>query len=475
MMRYFGLGAGLLLMGACGRVGLEEALTPPEETPPTVQPSSDASAPTTEADGASPPTVADAGAAGDGAADAGVVDASDAAAPVDAALEADADADAATTDTVVQIGTGNYRTCFVFASGIVKCVGGNYNFVAHGQGGRPKLGDGVFAHLPRPCPASGWDCALKPVTVKGVTDAVEVAVGQSSACARRAGGSVVCWGENSGGQIGDGTFDPRLTATPVIGLVDAVQVTVGEYAACARRATGDVVCWGNNRGGTLGDGTLVERSATPVAVYGLTDAIDLSQAAWGACAVRLGGAVVCWGSNAGGRLGAGPGCGAGCGTTPVDVVGITDAVAVSSSISHACAMRANGTMVCWGAGQFGALGDGLSTSSSVPVAVSGMTDAVAINATDETTCALRATGQVACWGRGGGYGLGLPAGSGDRTTPNDVPGLTDATRISRGYAFVSTQCVIRPMGRVSCWGENYAGETGNGAVARTYVPTDVVW
>lgn len=102
----------------------------------------------------------------------------------------------------------------------------------------------------------------------GLTDAVELALGQNHSCARRATGAVVCWGDNIFHQIGDGTDVGRLVPTPVTGLTDATHIAVGTFHSCAIRAGGGVVCWGESARGQLGDGTRLART-TPVAVVGL--------------------------------------------------------------------------------------------------------------------------------------------------------------------------------------------------------------
>ena len=88
-------------------------------------------------------------------------------------------------------------------------------------------------------------------------------------------------------------------------------------------------------------------------------------------AVRIGGAVVCWGSADRGKLGDGSGVDA---TTPVTVAGLTDAVAVSASAYHTCAVRTTGQVVCWGWGSNGQLGDGLGVDAATPVAGGGRAD-----------------------------------------------------------------------------------------------------
>lgn len=85
--------------------------------------------------------------------------------------------------------------------------------------------------------------------------------------ARRCSGEIICWGDNSRGQLGDGTYAARhgLVST---GIMDAVRLDSRSYHTCARRLGGDIVCWGVNDRGQLGDGTTTE-SAAPRTVVGL--------------------------------------------------------------------------------------------------------------------------------------------------------------------------------------------------------------
>ena len=100
-----------------------------------------------------------------------------------------------------------------------------------------------------------------PAGVVGVTDAVEVGCGLRFCCARRASGRVSCWGENTFRQLGNGgTESAQTTPVDVTGLTDAASIALGDSFVCARRAGGAVVCWGDNGGGQLGDGTTTNRT-----------------------------------------------------------------------------------------------------------------------------------------------------------------------------------------------------------------------
>jgi len=93
-------------------------------------------------------------------------------------------------------------------------------------------------------------------------------VGSRFSCVRRAAGGVSCFGDNTFGQLGDGTTVSSGPPVSTAGLTGVLHLTTGGAHACVLRMGSDPTCWGQNRFGSLVDGT-VAASPTPLLVPGL--------------------------------------------------------------------------------------------------------------------------------------------------------------------------------------------------------------
>lgn len=306
-----------------------------------------------------------------------------------------------------------------------------------------------------------------PTVVTGITDAVAVSANNQHTCALIADGTAQCWGYNAYGQIGNGMMGGNvLVPTPVSGLTDAVAITVGGLHTCALLSDGTVRCWGsNNDGGPLGDGTGVS-SATPVEVSGLTGAVAITAGSSHTCALLDDGTARCWGFNLLRSLGTGSTVNS---PVPIPVVGLSNAIGISSMGFHTCAVLDDGAVKCWGYNERGQIGNGSTYGGGVDLAtVSEIDNAAAIEVGFSHTCALLDDGTVSCWGYNNWGQLGNGSTT-DSTTPVAVSGLSGVTTISTG----NHGCALLSGRDAKCWGFNTWGQLGDASTADSSVPVPV--
>jgi len=215
----------------------------------------------------------------------------------------------------------------------------------------------------------------------------------------------------------------HLTVTPPAPQVK--QLAAGFDQTCAILHNGSVRCWGNNSSGQLGLGNGNDVGHTPNALPDSVPPVDLGQGRTAlqissgfdhTCALLDDHSVLCWGSGAGGALGQGDQSDIGDNETPgsmgpVDLGANHTAVAVAAGGSYSCAILDDHSVKCWGSGSYGELGYGNTTnvfdpSTVGPVDLGAGRTAVAIDTAANHTCVILTTGDVMCWGGNFGGKLG---------------------------------------------------------------------
>jgi alpha-tubulin suppressor-like RCC1 family protein len=355
---------------------------------------------------------------------------------------------------------------------------------------------------------TGRACAGGAVCTNGHCPNDVVQLGGSAnaqaTCAVLANGTVWCWGENAHGELGVGDKAVRTRATKI--AVDGngatfdhvVEVAMGTQHACARKDDGTAWCWGL---GTLGQtGVSVSASqadlTAPVKVGNFTGFTAIRAGGDATCAIDAQKNVVCWGSNDHVLLGHGYGSSGDMtvtsgalqcnaigyinnlvgNATPTVVAGLGEVVLLTMGDTHACSADALGKIKCWGADDFNQLGDAPNNTANGGAPCAKNVTSVTVDATPtslgashKATCALYGAGKPAkCWGGNFEGVLGTGAVSGG--APGVFGASLEATAAAGGLAHL---CVLTTSGKVECSGLNDHGALGNAGM-NALAPQDVL-
>ena len=252
-----------------------------------------------------------------------------------------------------------------------------------GENGRGQLGVGdTAAHS-------------SPTRVKGGLRFALLQAGFASTCGLTTAGAAYCWGDNFLGELGTGDTLNASQPKPVAGGHSYTSLSGGAIHQCGVVADGSAFCWGTNASGQLGDGTGTTRLVPTPVTGGLKFTLLRSHRAnsifASTCGVTTGGDVYCWGWNSKGQLGVDPALTTDpctslqppgtnnvpgvvtnvCSFHPLQVAGVTGAVAIEAGLAHNCALTAGAQLLCWGQNSGGELGDGTGENHTTPVSPLG--------------------------------------------------------------------------------------------------------
>ena len=308
-----------------------------------------------------------------------------------------------------------------------------------------------------------------PVAITGVTDVVAIAAGVSHSVALKADGTVAVWGQNLYGQVGNGsTTSPQTTPAIVPGLTGVVAVAAGGWHTLALKSDGTVVGWGWNHFGTVGNGAVLIAQTSPVAAAGLTGVVAIAAGGSHSLALKSDGTVMAWGRNNFGQIGDGTPY---TRLTPVPVAGLFGISRIVAGEDFSVLLKSDGLgsgmLWLWGANASGQLGDGTLLTQSKPIA--GPSSMAVLGAGDDHTLAVSMDGTLWVWGDNSSSQLG--EGS---TTPRSYPmGLVappEALAVDGGTAHT---VAVGSDGRVWAWGSNASGRLGDGTTTTRTTPIAV--
>lgn len=295
-------------------------------------------------------------------------------------------------------------------------------------------------------------CRLEPTAVTPASTWVDVAAGATHTCAARSDGRIACWGaSDTADNVAVGVpLDERTAAIVTDNGADLMygdKLSSGEGYTC-QVASGTVQCWGENDAAGAYSG-IPGRVST---IEGLTGVVDVSAGGSHACALRGNGEVWCWGSNRSQQISSD----SSLLTTP-PVLTFEGASAVSAGYAHTCVVKAAGV---WCRGENASYQAGPVSGNSLGAFVTYTESAVDVVAGTSHSCALLADGAVRCWGRSDAIGPG-PSSYGNVL----AFGVDDV----ESFDARAHTCAVRSDHTLWCWGRAPYGQLGT-RVTRARTP-----
>jgi len=200
---------------------------------------------------------------------------------------------------------------------------------------------------------------LNPVPVNTTESFISITAGLYQTCGLLENQSMMCWGGNDYGQIGDGTSGTnRLNPVFVNTTESFISITGGGDHTCGLLSNGSMMCWGRNHVGQIGDGTSGTNRLNPVFVNTTESFFSMTRWGYHTCGILINRSVMCWGLNGDGQIG--NGSSGGNVLNPIFVNSTKSFVSITTGAFHTCGLLENQSMMCWGRNDDGQIGDGTS-------------------------------------------------------------------------------------------------------------------
>jgi alpha-tubulin suppressor-like RCC1 family protein len=354
----------------------------------------------------------------------------------------------------VQIGTASDWVSVSAASFTTLALKSNGTFWAWGENGFGTMGNGTATS------------SLVPLQMGTATNWVNIDGGYWFAVGLRADGTLRTWGRNNYGQIGNGTVTTQENTPIQIGvqLNNWLSISVGSQHTVAVKQNGTLWAWGENTFGQVGDGTNTQRNY-PVQIGSAINWVSVTAGTTYSIGLKADGTLWGWGENAYGQLGNGTILPQ---NTPVQIGTASDWATIAAGAYHTVALKSNGTLWAWGRNNFGQLGDGTAVDKPNPVQIGVINTWTSIAVGNVHTLALRSNGTAWAWGYNF-YGQLGDGSATNRSTP--VQTGVAANWISLTGNGAGHSHGLRSDGTMYAWGYNFYGQLGDATTGNKSNPT----
>lgn len=356
-----------------------------------------------------------------------------------------------------------------FLSGTFCALHSNNNIYCWGYGADGQLGNGQDQN------------ESTPVKVKIPTNhkITQLLASSSSFCGLDESGQAFCWGYGADGQLGNDKFLnsnlPVEVSMPYSGS-SFLNLVASADSWCALDKSGMIYCWGYGSTGQIGNNEFNSKSLpTPVKLPAGVNSFKTLYAdrANTICAIANTNELYCWGSGNYGQIG-NKSNGYNNAKVPTKVDGglkfdyITAAFGTFCGINHS-----DYRSYCWGAGNYGQIGNWQLANQNTPIGISGMAPLVNILGSDSSFCAKDINNSIYCWGRGdlGQVGNGLMYGT--NTFPSLIKQPSGGAIVNLAASASDTFCGLTATLDIYCWGAGTSGQLGNSTLNNSGIPTKV--